>query len=228
MQAMQLHDACNDYIWIVIVVAQRPFFGHLFLGIDSIIAHSLTQLLKDMSKRSWADVLPLPCLKRRKVKNPSDEHDDNWAYGHDGTWGYHDEHDGKWGYHHWHSSYHSWTWGHSSASSSWETTDEPFNQWYARVSSMTWDGTAWYGHNSPGWSYDSNAGWIFTRHDGLLWQYICGDSSYSHGNGYGYGQWHLIDPGLPPDGSDAPDGDADPDDADPDGELAPSDDNESA
>ena len=48
------------------------------------------------------------------------------------------------------------------------------------------------------------------------------------GTGTGYGQWHLIDPGLPPDGSDAPDGDADPDDADPDGELAPSDDNESA
>ena len=112
MQAMQLHDACNDYIWIVIVVAQRPFFGHLFLGIDSIIAHSAHPTSQRHVKSVvWADVLPLPCLKRRKVKNPSDEHDDNWGYGHDGTWGYHDEHDGNWGYHHWHSSYHSWDLG---------------------------------------------------------------------------------------------------------------------
>ena len=198
-----------------IVVAQKPSFLDIFgRRFDSIITHSLTQLLKAMSKRSWADLLPLPCLKRRKIKNPSAEHDD-----HDGVdvgagmdWKY-DYH------HHWHrhNSSHSWTWENYDHSSSWTSTRihgtneedfseeyESFHEWWSRVSASTWDGSPWWdADDAPGWSYQANIGWLYFRNDGLCWQYVTGDSTYAHGNGYGFGQWHLVDPSLPSESLDA-------------------------
>ena len=84
---------------------------------------------------------------------------------------------------------------------------ESWNQWWSRVSAETWDGSQWWGpgefDDAAGWTFDDAAGWMFIRSDGLVWQYVSGNSTYSHGNGYGFGQWHLCDPSLPPDPADA-------------------------
>ena len=72
------------------------------------------------------------------------------------------------------------------------------------MSASTWDGSPWWSaDDAPGWSYHADAGWLYFRNDGLCWQYVTGDSTYAHGNGYGFGQWHLVDPSLPSESSDA-------------------------
>lgn len=86
----------------------------------------------------------------------------------------------------------------------WENFDYDHSSSWTSMQASTWDGSPWWGaDDAPCWSYRDNVGWLYIRDDGLCWQYFTGDSTYSHGNGYGFGQWHLVDPSLPSESLDA-------------------------